>query len=67
MRPVSAPRTAHRVATRALSGAMVLIGITMVALTIAGGGGILAKGVVIGVLFLAAGAGRLFVSLKGSL
>ena len=46
--------------TLVLSTVMVLIGVAMIAQAIAGGGGPLAVGVVLGLLFVAAGAGRLF-------
>jgi hypothetical protein len=46
--------------TTVLSGAMVLLGVAIVARTVAAGGGALATGVVLGVLFVAAGAGRLW-------
>jgi hypothetical protein len=46
--------------TAILSGLMVLLGIAMVVQAIAGGGGPLAVGVVLGLLFVAAGAGRLW-------
>jgi len=55
------PRRVHRVATRALSLAMVAIGLLLVTLTLARGGGPLAVGVVIGVLFVAAGSARLYL------
>ena len=44
-----------------LSGLMVLIGVAMIVRTIAGGGGPVAVGVVMGLLFVAAGAGRFWV------
>ena len=47
-------------ATQALSALMVLVGIAMIARTLAGGGGTVALGLVLGVLFVAAGAGRLW-------
>ena len=43
-----------------LSGLMVVIGVAMVARTLSAGGGPLAVGVVLGVLFVAAGAGRIW-------
>jgi hypothetical protein len=46
--------------TYALSGCMVVIGVAMIVLTIARGGGPLATGLVAGILFLAAGAGRIY-------
>jgi hypothetical protein len=41
---------------------MLLLGVAMVASTLARGGGPLAIGVILGVLFVLAGAGRLYVS-----
>lgn len=40
---------------------MVLLGLAMLARALGGGGGPLAMGVVLGVLFVAAGVGRLYV------
>jgi hypothetical protein len=62
---MSAPRDLHRSSTRVLSAAMLVIGVAMIISTVARGGGALAIGLVMGVLFTAAGAGRLYVSLKG--
>ena len=47
--------------TLVLSALMVIIGVAMIVQAIAGGGGPLAVGVVLGLLFVAAGAGRLYV------
>ena len=47
-------------ATLVLSSLMVLIGVAMVVQALAGGGGPLAVGIVLGLLFVAAGAGRLW-------
>jgi hypothetical protein len=49
-------------ATRILSGVIVLIGLAMIVSAVAHGGGPLAYGVVLGILFVALGAGRLWVS-----
>ena len=46
--------------TLLLSTVMVLVGVAMIVQAIAGGGGPLAVGVVLGLLFVAAGAGRLY-------
>ena len=46
--------------TLVLSTVMVLIGVAMIVRAVAGGGGPLAVGVVLGLLFVAAGAGRLY-------
>jgi hypothetical protein len=49
-----------RAATRLLSALMVLIGLGIIARTVAAGGGPVAFGLLMGVLFVAAGAGRLY-------
>lgn len=61
-----APRELHRGATRLLSVAMVVLGIALLVLTIARGGGPVSAGVLLGVLFIAAGAGRFYVASKGA-
>ncbi len=48
-------------ATQVLSALMVLIGIAILVRTIAEGGGATAIGILLGVLFMAGGAGRLWV------
>lgn len=52
----------YRQSTRILSAAVLVIGLTLVAMTVLGGGGPTAHGVVIGVLLAALGAGRLVLS-----
>ena len=52
----------HRAATLALSAAMVVLGLAMLVRTLGAGGGPLALGTVLGVLFVAAGAGRLYLT-----
>jgi hypothetical protein len=47
--------------THVLPILMVLIGLALIVRTLAAGGGALAVGIVFGVLFLAAGAGRLYL------
>jgi hypothetical protein len=47
-------------ATRVLSTLMVVIGLAIVVRTVAEGGGAAAFGVLVGLLFVAAGAGRLY-------
>lgn len=49
-----------------LSMAMVVIGVAMLVRSVSGGGGPLALGVILGVLFVAAGAGRLWLQRGGS-
>lgn len=53
-------RGAHRAMTLVLSAAMVVIGLAMLVRTLGAGGGPLALGIVLGLLFVAAGAGRFY-------
>jgi hypothetical protein len=55
------PRQLHRASTRVLSSLMVLVGLGLVVSTLVRGGGPLAIGLVVGVLFCAVGAGRLWL------
>jgi hypothetical protein len=55
----------HRNATRILSVAMLVLGIAMIVRAVTAGGGPLAVGVIFGLLFVAAGAGRLWVANRG--
>ena len=57
-----APRELQRGATRLLSVAMVLLGLAMLVVTLGRGGGPISYGVLLGVLFVAAGLGRLWVA-----
>ena len=52
--------------TALLSIAMILIGLTMLVRSIGAGAGPLALGVILGVLFVVAGAGRLWLQRGGS-
>lgn len=56
------PRDIHRAGTRVMSSAMVVIGVALVAVTLARGGGVLAVGVLLGLLFVLLGAGRLYLA-----
>lgn len=47
-----------------LSGAMLLLGVAIVARTIDAGGGALSVGVLLGILFVLAGGGRLWIALR---
>ena len=58
------PQDVRRATTPIFSVALILIGIALVVRTLAAGGGALAVGLLLGVLFVAAGAGRLYVSRK---
>jgi len=58
------PRQVHHGATRVLSLAMIAIGVALVVRTLAAGGGGLALGLVLGVLFVAAGGARLYLQAR---
>jgi hypothetical protein len=59
---VPEPRTARQQTTRLLSLIMVVLGVAIVVRTIAAGGSPISAGLLLGVLFVAAGAGRLYVA-----
>jgi hypothetical protein len=46
--------------TQLLSALMIVIGVAMIVRTLAAGGGAVALGLLLGVLFVAAGVGRLY-------
>jgi hypothetical protein len=48
-----------------MSVLMILIGIVLLVRTIAAGGGAIAVGVILGVLFILAGAARLYLQFRG--
>jgi len=56
------PRDVHRGTTRLLSALMVVLGVAMIVSTLARGGGVLALGIFLGLLFVLAGAGRLYLA-----
>ncbi|HEY0345490.1 MAG TPA: hypothetical protein VGC59_12615 [Solirubrobacteraceae bacterium] len=56
------PRDIHRRATLVLSAVMLVLGLAIVVVTLANGGGPLALGILLGVLFAGAGGGRLYVT-----
>jgi multisubunit Na+/H+ antiporter MnhB subunit len=58
-------RQIHNSSTRILSVAMILIGVALIVRTVAAGGGAFATGLVLGVLFMLAGAARLYLQLRG--
>ena len=58
------PRRIHRASTRVLSFAMIAIGVLLVVRTLAAGGGGLALGLILGVLFAAAGGARLYLQTR---
>ncbi len=61
-RAMPTPREVHRGATRVMSAVMVVLGVALVISTVARGGGPLAIGVLLGALFVAVGAGRLYLA-----
>jgi len=58
------PRRVHRAATSLLSLVMVAIGVALVVRTLAMGGGPLATGILLGVVFAAAGGARLYLQAR---
>ncbi len=64
-RPPPSGRGVHRTATLVLSAAMVVLGLAILVQTFAAGGGPLAIGTVLGVLFVGAGGGRLYFTWRG--
>ena len=56
---------AYATSTRVLSGIIMLLGVTMVILALARGGGALALGVVLGTMLALIGAGRLWLARGG--
>jgi hypothetical protein len=57
-------RQLHRRTAIALSALMVVIGVARVIEAVGGAGGVLSARTLLGVLFLAAGAGRLYIEAK---
>ena len=55
-------RDFHRGATLVMSAAMAVLGVAILAVTLSSGGGPLTLGFVLGVLFVAAGAGRFYIT-----
>ena len=58
-------RQLQSTSTRILLIAMILIGIALVVRTLVAGGGAAATGLVLGILFMLAGAARLYLQLRG--
>jgi hypothetical protein len=52
----------HRATTRLFSVVILGLGVAILVVTIAAGGGVAARGVLLGVLFVAVGAGRLYLA-----
>lgn len=63
---MSRGRDVHRTTTGILSLLIIGIGVALIAATVAKGGGPLAKGVLLGALFVALGVGRLYLATRGA-
>jgi hypothetical protein len=59
------PNEGYQLAVRIFSVTIIVFGVLILVLTIARGGGPLAVGVLFGLLFVALGAGRLYLSTRG--
>lgn len=53
-------------ATVVLSSLVALLGVAMIVIALAGGGGPLARGVLVGLLFVLAGGGRAWMAWRGA-
>jgi uncharacterized membrane protein HdeD (DUF308 family) len=58
------PRSFHRASTSVMSILMVLIGIALIVRTVIAGGGALTIGILLGFLFVCAGAARLYLQFR---
>ncbi len=58
-------RQLHSSSTRVMSVVMIVIGIALVVRTLVAGGGAVATGIVLGVLFMLAGLARLYLQIRG--
>ena len=52
-------------ATKAMSSVILILGLLIVVRTLAAGGGALSVGVVVGIVFMAIGAARLYLATRG--
>jgi multisubunit Na+/H+ antiporter MnhB subunit len=60
-----APDEVYRAVTRVFAVVMVGFGLAILVVTLVNGGGPFSTGVLLGVLFCALGAGRLYLTLRG--
>ena len=58
-------RQLHSSSTRVMSVVMIVIGIALVVRTLVAGGGAIATGIILGVLFMLAGLARLYLQMRG--
>lgn len=63
---MAAPDEVYRAVTRVFAVVIISFGLAILVVTLAGGGGVLAVGFWLGLLFVALGAGRLYLSLRKS-
>ncbi len=56
----------HSTSTRLMSLIMIVIGLALLVRTLLAGGGALASGILLGLLFVVAGAARLYLQFRGS-
>lgn len=64
MSPAPPPDEVYRGVTRIFAVIIVGFGITIIAVTLAEGGGIASSGIWLGLIFLGLGGGRLYLSLR---
>jgi hypothetical protein len=57
-------RQAHRMGTYVLSLAMVAIGLALIVQALSGHGGVISPRLLLGLLFIAAGAGRAYIEVR---
>jgi hypothetical protein len=60
-----APDEVYRGVTRVFAVVILGFGLAIIVITLAGGGGPLSTGMLIGLLFSALGAGRLYLAMRG--
>lgn len=63
--PSPRPDEVYRGVTRVFASIIIVFGVTIVAVTLANGGGFAAIGLWVGLIFTGLGAGRLYLSLRG--
>lgn len=59
------PRAVQQGATKVLSTVLVVLGVAIIVRTVAAGGSPLSIGLFLGLLFVAAGCGRLYLARRG--
>jgi hypothetical protein len=62
---VAAPDEVYRAVTRLFAVVILGFGLTILIVTLANGGGPLSTGVLLGLVFVGLGVGRLYLSLRG--